>query len=161
MRLGNPIPILIALGAYAAVLGQVGVLGSWPLLGGQPHLIALGAVVFLVGGRMDLGAIWMLVGGGLIDLLLPVRFGSTLLPLLVTYGLLTVLLTRSVETPNWIGTLVGGLILLVGTELPLVIITGAWVQLRNDLLAGTLILIPIARYLMHRLELRRHGLVVR
>jgi hypothetical protein len=149
------------LGAYLAVLVQVGVLGAWPLLGGQPHLIALGAVVFLVGGRLDLGAVWLLLGGGLIDLLLPTRFGFTLLPLVIVYGLLLLLQSRSIEAPNWLGVVALGLLLLVGSEMPLVILTGDWVLLLHDLVAGTLILIPIAWFLMRRLDLRRHGLIVR
>ncbi|MBI4185848.1 hypothetical protein HY524_02285 [Candidatus Berkelbacteria bacterium] len=152
--------LLVGLGAYGAVLLQVSVLGSWPLLGGQPNLIALGAAVFLVGGRLDLGLIWILVGGSWLDLLLPVRFGSTLLPLLLTFGLLRLLLTRFVESPSWIGTIVVGLLLLVGSEAVVVVQLGAWHQLLVDLVAGTILLMPIAWILMRQLSLRHHGLVV-
>lgn len=161
MRLAPTQLLLVAMGAYLAVLIQIGVFGAWPLFGGQPHLIALGAVVFLVGGRLDLAAVWLLLGGGLIDLLLPVRFGVTLLPLATVYVILLLLQARSVEAPNWLGVVVLGVLLILGAELPVTIMTNQWRSLLSDLLVGGLILIPISWYLMRRLELRHRGLTVR
>lgn len=158
----TPLIAGVALAAYCAVLVQVGVFGAWPLLGGaQPHLIALGAVVFLVGGRLDLGLAWILVGGAFYDLLLPLRFGWTLLPLIVTYGILLLVLRRFFDAPTWIGTMALSTALLLGTELPVVIRFGLWQQLMLDMSVGFLIVSPFAAFLVRRLDLRRQGLTVR
>ena len=157
----KPIYVIVALGAYLAVLIQISVLGSWPLFGAQPHLIALGSVVFLVGGRLDLAFIWILVGGGLYDLLLPLPFGWTILPLTLVYGALTLVLHRFFDAPTWLGILILGAALLLGAELPLTVRFSLWPQLLRDLLAGLFILASFAAVLVRRLELQRRGLEVR
>lgn len=152
---------VIALLAYVTVLVQVGVLAEWPPFGAQPHLIALGTTVFLVIGRHDLGFVWMLIGAGLIDLLLPVRFGLTLVPLVAAYAVLSVILRRFVDEPSWLGTIALGLILLLAAELPLAIIYGGYRQLLPDLVLGLMLLLPVAALATHPLRLRRLGLSIR
>lgn len=153
--------IAIALLAYAVVLIQIGLLAEWPPFGAQPHLIALGAVVFLVIGRTDLGLIWMLVGAGLIDLLLPVRFGITLVPLLLAYAGLSLTLNRFVDAPSWLGTIAIGLLLVTATEAPLLVVAHSYARLIPDLGLSLLVLLPLASLVTHPLRLRRLGLTIR
>ncbi len=151
----------IALLAYLTVVIQVGVLAQWPPFGAEPHLIALGATVFLVTDRSDLGLVWLLVGAGLIDLLLPVRFGVTLLPLMIAYAGLSVLLTRLIETPSWLGTIALGLALVLAAELPLALLVGKVGRLLPDLGLALLVLLPLASLVTGPLRLRRLGLVIK
>lgn len=155
------IHISITLLAYLTVLVQIGLLAQWSPFGGQPHLIALGAVVFLVIGRTDIGLIWMVVGAGLIDLLLPVRFGITLVPLLLAYAGLSLALNRFVDAPSWLGTIVLGLLLVTATELPIAILAHNYQRLLPDLGLSVLLLLPLASLVTHPLRLRRLGLTIR
>lgn len=144
-----------AIAAYLTVVFQIGVLGNWPLLGGQPHLIALGSVIFLLTNRPKLGLYWILVGGVLVDLLLPIRFGFTLLPLLIAYGCVSVLLRSTFEAASWWSGLIVGIVLVFCTELPITIFTGNWHQLGFDLLAASIIMLPISTTLATKLTARR------
>lgn len=135
--------LVVSLGAYVAVLVQVGVLGAWPLLGGQPNLIALGSVVFLLLQRPILGLWWILIGGSLIDLLLPVRFGSTALLLVLAYIGLAVAIRRVAETLPWWMGVVFSLLLLTASELPLVVYTRDWHQLLLDGGAALILMVPV------------------
>lgn len=157
----KPIYLLIALFAYGVVLVQVGVLSQWPPFGAEPHLIAIGATIFLVNGRTDLGLVWMVVGAGLVDLLLPVRFGITLVPLLIGYAGINVMLNRLVEAPSWLGCLALGLVLTFVTELPLMIVGQAYGRLWRDLLLALLVLMPLASLAVRPLRLHRLGLTIK
>lgn len=139
--------LVVSIAAYIAVLVQVGVLGAWPLLGGQPHLIALGSVLFPLLHRSTLGFWWILIGGSLIDLLLPARFGSTVLPLLVAYLAVAYATRRVTETPPWWMSVVFSLCLLAASELPLVLYTKDWSQLLLDGGAALVLMVPICTIL--------------
>jgi hypothetical protein len=135
--------ILVVFGAYLTVLIQIGFLGAWPLIGGQPHLIALWSIIFPILHRPMLGFWWILIGSSLIDLLSPARFGSTLLPLMIAYIAVAYVTRRVTETPSWWMSVGFSLLLLLASELPLVFYTGSWHQLVLDLGAATIIMVPI------------------
>lgn len=151
----------VGLLAYLAVLAQVGILGAWPPFGAESHLIALGSAVWIVHNRPDLGVVWIVIGAGLIDWLLPVRFGTTLVPLLLAYAGLSLIVQRFVTAPSWPGTVVLGLILVLCTELPLIIISHEYRRLLPDLGLALLLLLPLSRLVTQPLRLRRLGLAVR
>jgi hypothetical protein len=139
--------LLIIISAYLAVLVQVGIFGAWPLLGGQPNLIALGSIVFLFFHRPVLGLWWIVVGGSLIDLLTPARFGSTVLPLLVAYVGVAYATRRETETLSWWLSVVFSLLILLVTELPLTIYTQNWHQLALDVGAAIILMVPVCTIL--------------
>ncbi len=132
-------PAVIVAVAVATVVVQVTALAAWPIFGGQPHLIAVGAALFLAFRRPADGLWWVLAGGALFDLLLPARVGTTLVPLLVAYLALAAAARWVVETYPWLGGIAAALVLLVATELPLAAMTGGWRQFGHDLAAGAAI----------------------
>ena len=151
--------VLIAILATLVVIIQVQLLGAWPVLGAQPHLIALGAVLFCALERFELGLVWILVGSLFVDSLLSARFGVTTMPLLIVYGSTTVLLRRYVhDVPIWGYALLA--IIFVGfTELPLTIGSqfDGW-QLVRDAFVGALLILPLAVFATHQTSTRRAGL---
>ncbi|MEK7184021.1 MAG: hypothetical protein AAB701_00680 [Patescibacteria group bacterium] len=150
--------VVVVLAAYVSVLLQVGMLSAWPLFGGQPNLIAIGAAAFLMVNRPVLGLWWIVSGGILIDLLLPARFGITLLPLLVGYAACFTLLRWAIDIAAWWSTVLIGFVLLFVAELPLIFISGSSQQLPYDLLAGCIVLVPIGIILSYLLAPVRSGL---
>ena len=152
--------LMTGLAAYLTVVIQIGVLGNWPLFGGQPHLIALGSIVFLVMHRPTLGLVWILLGGGLIDFLLPARFGITLLPLLIAYSVVAFMTRSTIDTASWWGSALMGLVLVALTQLPLAFYTQAWHQLGFDLLAAVIFILPISTTMAARISSRRYHVTV-
>lgn len=144
--------------AYCTVLLQIGVLGVWPIIGGQPHLIALGSAVFLMLHRPVTGLWWLIPGAACIDLLLPSRFGITLIPLFLGYVGVSVLLRWAIEGAAWWHTVLVGIVLVAVSELPLTILTAEWLQLALDLGASMLILLPLGIAIARLLGPVRTGL---
>ena len=149
--------LVVSIGAYLTVLVQVGLFGAWPLLGGQPHLIALGSVLFPLFHRPVLGLWWIVIGGSLVDLLLPAHFGSTAVPLLLAYLVVAYATRRVTETLSWWVSVALGMLLLLASELPLTLYTKDWRQLLLDLGAGLILMIPICTILAATGEASRSG----
>lgn len=147
--------------AILAVLLQVNVVAVWPVFGGVPHLIALGSVPFALLGGSPAGLTWVIVGAGFIDLLMPTRFGVTLVPLLLLYGLLRVLARHVVNTPTWWSITLLAVVVVAGTELILAIATGNWPQYGRDLLAAAVIAFPMGVFAGQVVTTRHSGLRIR
>ena len=154
-------PWQAALAAALVMQVQVNLLAVWPLAGGAPHLIAFGVVPFALLADLRAGLIWIIVGAGLLDLLLPVRFGVTLVPLLVVYGVIRLLARHVVNTPTWWS--VAGLAVLAvgGTELLLAITTGNWRQYGRDLFAALILALPLGFLVGQTVTTRHSGLRIR
>lgn len=135
--------LLVMMSAYVAVLVQVGIFGAWPLLGGQPNLIALGSIIFPLLHRPTLGLWWILIGGSLIDLLSPARFGSSLLPLTIAYIGIAYATRRETETPSWWLSVAFSLLMMIASELPLTVYTQNWHQLALDVGAAIILMVPV------------------
>ncbi|MBI4032103.1 hypothetical protein HY374_00175 [Candidatus Berkelbacteria bacterium] len=154
-------PWQAALLALIIVEVQVNVLAVWPVLGGVPNLIALGSVPMALLSDFRSGLVWVLIGASLLDLLIPVRFGTTLIPLLVIYGLIRVLARHVVNTPTWWSVTGLALLAVGGTELPLALLVGNWPQYGRDLVAATLIAIPLGVIVAQAVTARHSGLWIR
>ncbi|MBI2589698.1 hypothetical protein HYW32_01580 [Candidatus Berkelbacteria bacterium] len=153
--------LIVALIAYITVLAQTGPLAAWPLMGGQPNLIALGALPFLVLGYAELGLGWILIGSALIDLILPLRFGSTFLPLLLVYSSLGIFLKREIQTPPWWGVILMALVLVATAELVLAWRQNAWEQFWLDLRAAGILSFLGAWPLLRFQSKHQHKLIFR
>lgn len=136
----------ITLLAYLTVLLQTNVLSLGIIFGGQPNLIALLSVLFIITRRINVGIWWIFIGEGLIDLLLPTRFGFSLLPTLLGYGLIFMLFRYVINSPSPIIIIITGLLMVIAAESMLVASNQAWPQLINDL-GASLIIITIVMIL--------------
>lgn len=139
----------VIIGAWLANLVQVSVLAHLNLFGGQPNLIAIGAVCFLLLGRTNLGLIWIYIGSGLFDALLG-TYGITTAPLLFAYGISYLLLRHIFNNLPWLATIIIGLILLGSSEVLIAIKYNAWVQYIKDLSFGLIILGPLTFYIKEK-----------
>lgn len=144
--------------AIIAVELQVNVLAVWPVWGGVPHLIALGSVPLAILGDLRNGLVWILVGAGVLDLLTPARFGITLVPLLVIYGLIRLLARHVMNTPTWWSITGLSVLAVLVTEVVLVITTGEWGQLGRDLRAAFILALPLGALVGQLVTSRHSGL---
>lgn len=132
--------LLIVLAAWLTNLVQISFLVNLSLFGGQPNLIAIGAIVFLMLGKFNAGLIWIASGGFIFDALLGAP-GITTLPLLAAYGLSYLLVRHLFNDMPILIALAVGLILLASSELILAFSYNNWEQFVKDLSFGVLILL--------------------
>jgi len=136
--------LLVLCLAYILALFQVGVLGNWPLFGGQPLLAALLAGLFLVIDRPVDGIWWVVASGYFLDLLSPSPAGFILVPFILGYFLLVVIFPRLPDAVPLLRTVLAAFIVLCCAELPLAIWSGAWEQFARDMISGVMIALPLA-----------------
>lgn len=132
--------LLINLAAWATNLVQISVLANLNLFGGQPNLIAIGAIIFLMLGKFNSGLIWIASGGFIFDILLG-SLGATTLPLLASYVLAYFLVRHIFNDMPLLIALIIGLMLLSSSELVLALRYNNWEQFLKDLSFGALILL--------------------
>ncbi len=152
---------LLGLALYGLLVIQVQVLGSWPLLGGQPHLVALSAPIFLCTNRAKLGLGWCVIGGLAIDALLLTPLGTTTLPLLAAYGFVVLLTRRAIDLGAWWTITLLAIGFVLSAQLPLAALQDGWSQLGWDGLAATVLAIPLGIIVASRGSDERQGLRVR
>lgn len=128
---------------YVLLIIQIHILGVWPLVGGQPHLIALVAPLFLILDRPTLGLAWCAIGGLTIDALSSVPLGTTTLPLLLSYGAAAHLTRRVIDLGTWWMVAILCLSFVLAAELPLGLIQHGWRQFGSDLTAAVLLAVPL------------------
>ncbi len=138
--------LLISLAVWIANLAQITLLANLNLFGGQPNLIAIGAIIFLMFSKFNLGLIWIGVGGIMFDTLLG-AIGVTTLPLLIAYGLSYFLIRHLFNNLPWLISFLLGLFLLSASEIVLVFYYNHWEQLWRDLSFGGIILAPLTFYI--------------
>lgn len=153
--------IFVLVAAYLVYLLQISIFAAWPIFGGLPNLIALLSVFFIVLDRPILGFIWLIIGGVLIDLNLPLVIGVTVIPSIVTYYLAYLLTKRLFRNHDLILIIAMGSWILIGSELVLTIISRDWWQLVKDWRASLLILVPLAILVNRKLKPYQMGLKLR
>lgn len=153
--------IFVLVAAYLVYLLQISIFAAWPIFGGLPNLIALLSVFFIVLDRPILGFIWLIIGGVLIDLNLPLVIGVTVIPSIVTYYLAYLLTKRLFRNHDLILIIAMGSWILIGSELFLTIISRDWWQLVKDWRASLLILVPLAILVNRKLKPYQMGLKLR
>lgn len=149
---------VVALLAIATVTVQVQILGAWPFFGSTPHLIAAGLIVFAMLEKYELGLVWLITGGLVLDGLLSVRFGTTTLPLLFGYGALILALRRVIhDVPVWgYALLAAGLVACAESVIALRV--GAWGQWVRDAVAAGVLVFPAVLAVSHATSMKRAGL---
>lgn len=85
-----------------AVILQTTLLPQIKLLGGMPNLVLLTVLTLIFINRFDEAIIWVIIGGILLDLTSPIRFGYYYFALLIIYFLIRLLIVRLFNNPSWI-----------------------------------------------------------
>lgn len=84
-----------------AVLVQISLLPQLSFYGGTANLILLVIISLVLIKREKDAILWTIIGGTLLDLFSPIRFGVYLFILLIIYFLLTILIKKLLATPPW------------------------------------------------------------
>ena len=87
---------------FLAAILQISLFPKISIFSALPNLIFLATMILIFTNREDEALIWAGLGGILLDLFSPVRFGIFLFPLLVIYFLTSILVKRIFTDPNLI-----------------------------------------------------------